>query len=77
LSDTMSLTFYNTSLHKFVEAVVVPCTHCRHYKNVQRGHGASAPREADLLLWTNVAVDTMGPWVLSVQNRIDKTNSTH
>jgi hypothetical protein len=49
---------------KGVEAVVLPC-----YKNVQRGHGATAPREADILPWNHVAVDTIGPWVLNVQNR--------
>jgi hypothetical protein len=63
---------YNPQLHKLVEAVITPCTHCQHYKNVQYGHGASAPRKADLLPWNNVAVDTIGPWVLSVQNRQEK-----
>jgi transposase InsO family protein len=47
----------------------VPCAHCQRYKNVQRGHGATAPWEADILPWSHVAVDTIGPWVLSVQNR--------
>jgi hypothetical protein len=72
LKDTMSLTFYNPNLHNIVEAVVAPCAHCQRYKNVQRGHGATAPREADLLPWSHVAVDTIGPWVLSVQNRHEK-----
>jgi hypothetical protein len=49
--------------------VVLPCAHCQHYKNVQRGHGTTAPREADTLPWNHVAVDTIGPWVLKVQNR--------
>jgi hypothetical protein len=53
----------------FVEAVVAPCAHCQHYKNAQQRHGATSPWEADLLLWSNVPVDTIGPWVLSVQNR--------
>jgi transposase InsO family protein len=69
LTDTMSLTFYNPKLYKVVEAVVAPCAHCQSYKNVQRGHGTTAPREADILLWSHVAVDTIGPWTLSVQNR--------
>jgi Integrase zinc binding domain len=59
LLDTMSLTFCNPQLHKIVEAVVAPCAHCQCYKNVQRGHGATAPREADILLWNHVAVDTV------------------
>jgi Integrase zinc binding domain len=72
LMDTMSMTFYNPQLHKAVEAVVAPCAHCQRYKNVQRGHGATAPREADLMPWSHVAVDTIGPWVLSVQNRHER-----
>jgi RNase H-like domain found in reverse transcriptase len=75
LIDTMSLTFYSLQLYKVVEAVVVPCAHCQRYKNVQRGHGA-APQEADILPWSLVAVDTIGPRVLSVQNRTDMSNST-
>jgi hypothetical protein len=72
LMDTMSMTFYNPQLHKAVEAVVAPCAHCQRYKNVQQGHGATAPREADLMPWSHVAVDTIGPWVLSVQNRHER-----
>jgi Integrase zinc binding domain len=72
LTDTMSLTFYNPQLYKIVEAVVAPCAHCQRYKNVQLGHGATAPQEADLLPWSNVAVDTIRPWVLSVQNRHER-----
>jgi Integrase zinc binding domain len=72
LMDTMSMTFYNPQLHKIVEAVVVPCAHCQRYKNVQQGHGATAPQEADLMPWSHVAVDTIGPWVLSVQNRQER-----
>jgi hypothetical protein len=56
------MTFYNPQLHKVVEAVVAPCAHCQRYKN-----GATAPREADILPWSHVAVDTI--WTLSVQNR--------
>jgi transposase InsO family protein len=63
------MTFYSPLLHKTVEAVVLPCAHCQRYKNFQRGHGASAPREADALPWNHVAVDTIGPWALKVQNR--------
>jgi Integrase zinc binding domain len=72
LTNTMSLTFYNPQLYKFVEAIFAPCAHCQRYKNVQQGHGATAPWEADLLPWSNVAVDTIGPWVLSVQNRHER-----
>jgi Integrase zinc binding domain len=61
LTDTTSLTFYNPELYKVVEAVVAPCALCQRYKNVQQGHGATAPWEADILLWSHVAVDTIRP----------------
>jgi Integrase zinc binding domain len=69
LTDTMSMAFYSPLLRKTVKAVVLPCAHCQHCKNVQRGHGTTAPRETDILPWNHVAVDTIGPWVLTVQNR--------
>jgi Integrase zinc binding domain len=72
LTDTMSMTFYSPLLCKTVEAVVLPCAHFQHYKNVQRGHGTTAPREADILLWNHVAVDNIAPWVLQVQNRQER-----
>jgi Integrase zinc binding domain len=72
LLDTMSMTFYNPVLRKAVEAVVLPCAHCQRYKNVQKGHGATAPREADILPWNHIAVNTIGPWVLQVQNRQER-----
>jgi phage terminase large subunit GpA-like protein len=75
LSDTMSMTFYNPQLHKVVEAVVAICAHCQHYKNVQQGHGATALREADILL-CHVAVDTIGPFG-SCQYRTDMSDSMH
>jgi Integrase core domain len=50
----------------------VPCAHCQRYKNVQQGHSTTAPWEADILLWSHVAVDTIGPWTLSVQNRQER-----
>jgi transposase InsO family protein len=36
------------------------------YKNVQQGHGDTAPGEASILPWSEVAVDTIGPWTLEV-----------
>jgi transposase InsO family protein len=72
LTDTMSMTFYSPLLCKTIEAVVLPCAHCQCYKNVQQGHGTTAPREADILLWNHFAVDTIGPWVIKVQNRQER-----
>jgi transposase InsO family protein len=70
--DTMSVTFYNPKLHSSIEAVIKPCSHCQKYKNVQHGHGETAPRETRLLLWSEVAMDMIGPWTLEVGNRSEK-----
>jgi Integrase zinc binding domain len=72
LTDTMSETFYNPKLCLNVEAVLKPCEHRQKYKNVQRGHGKTAPREAGLLPWSEVAVDMIGPWTLEVSDRKEK-----
>jgi transposase InsO family protein len=45
---------------------------CQKYKNVQRGHGETAPREAGLLPWSEIAVDMIGPWTVEVSNRTEK-----
>jgi Integrase zinc binding domain len=44
LTDTMSETFYNPNLCPRAEAIIKPCEHCQKYKNVQCGHGETAPR---------------------------------
>jgi hypothetical protein len=68
----MSETFYNPKLRPSVEAIIKPCEHCQKYKNVQFGHGETAPREAGLLPWSEIAVDMIGPWTLEVSNRTEK-----
>jgi hypothetical protein len=72
LTDTMSMTFYHSQLRQIVEAVLKPCEQCQKYKNVQRGHGETAPREAGLLPWSEIAVDMIGPWTLQVGDRAEK-----
>ena len=69
LTDTMSMTFYHPKLRDTVEAVLKPCDECQRFKNVQRGHGHTAPREARLLPWSDIAVDLIGPWKLTIGNR--------
>jgi hypothetical protein len=53
----MSATFYNPKLCQGIEAIKKPCEHCQKYKNFQHGHGETAPREAGLLLWSEIAHD--------------------
>jgi transposase InsO family protein len=69
LGDTMSLVYYHPKLRATIEAALTKCRLCQEYKNVQRGHGQLAPREAALLPWSEVAVDLIGPWTLTVSNQ--------
>ena len=66
LDETMSMVFYHPQLRQRIESVIRPCRHCQKYKNVLRGHGQTAPREAGLLPWTEIAVDLIGPWELQM-----------
>jgi transposase InsO family protein len=63
------MTFYHPKLRDTVEAVLKPCDECQRIKNVQRGHGHTAPREARLLPWSDIAVDLIRPWKLTIGNR--------
>ena len=44
------------------------CDLCQRLKNLGRGHGDLASREATLLPWRDVAVDLIGPWELTMGN---------
>jgi hypothetical protein len=46
LEETMSMVFYHPNLRQRVESVIRPCRYCQRFKNVLRGHGHTAPREA-------------------------------
>ena len=50
------------------EEFVSRCDTCQRQKQVLRGHGQTAPREAGLHPWREVAVDTIGPWTLKIGN---------
>jgi hypothetical protein len=68
LYDTISMHFYNRAFKGTVENIVSKCDPCQRSKLVGRGHRQTAPREAALLLWHEVAVDPIGPWELKVGN---------
>jgi transposase InsO family protein len=65
----MAINFYHPKLRNTVEAVLRPCDECQRFKNVQRGHGHTAAREASLLPWSEIAVDLIGPWTLKIGNQ--------
>lgn len=66
LYDTMRQHFYNKLLKNRIEDLVSHCDTCQRYKLVGRGHGQNAPREATIAPWREIAVDTIGPWTLTI-----------
>ena len=66
LYDTMSMHFYNPKLKNKIEDIIGRCDTCQRQKLVGRGHGETAPREAALLPWRDIAVDLIGPWTIEV-----------
>jgi Integrase zinc binding domain len=66
LIDTLSMTFYHPKQRQTVVAMIQKCAVCQLYKNVQQGHGDTAPHAASVIPWSEVAVDTISPWTLEV-----------
>jgi hypothetical protein len=69
LIDTMSMHFYHKRLRSSIEYLVSRCDTCQRQKLVGRVHGEAAPREAAILPWREIAVDTIGPWRLTVMGQ--------
>ena len=70
LHATMAAQFYHRNLRNRCEDVVQKCKTCQTEKQLGRGYGQMAPREAPLVPWREVAVDLIGPWKLEVQNHV-------
>jgi transposase InsO family protein len=66
LADTLRMHCFHPQLQKMCEHVVGKCDPCQRLKNVGRGHGETAAREATTAPWQEVAVDLIGPWTLPV-----------
>jgi transposase InsO family protein len=66
LADTLRMHFYNPRLQWQCQEEVRKCDPCQRHKNVGRGHGETASRDAPLLPWQDVAIDLIGPWTLSI-----------
>jgi transposase InsO family protein len=66
LCDTMALNFHHPALRDRIDSIVSTCDSCQRNKQVNRGHGTTAGREAGTHPWREIAVDTIGPWTLKV-----------
>ena len=67
LRQTMELVFQSPKLRATCEQLTAQCDTCQRAKVPGRGHGHLAPREALLIPWRDVAVDLIGPWMLTWQ----------
>lgn len=66
LKDTLRIHFHNPKLSNAIDEFTSKCDTCQRFKAVGKGHGHTAPKEAPLVPWREVAVDLIGPWSLSV-----------
>lgn len=69
LIDTISTHLYHPMLQERVTHFVSSCPDCQKAKNILRGHGHLAPREASAHPWREVAVDLIGPWSLKIGDK--------
>ena len=69
LYDTMSIHLYNPSLRTKIDDFVSKCDACQKNKQLTRGFGHTASREASAHPWREVHVDLIGPWELTVQGK--------
>jgi transposase InsO family protein len=66
LKDTIRIHLHNPKLSNAIEDFTSKCDTCQRHKTVGRGHGHTAPKEAPLIPWQQLAVDLIGPWILMV-----------
>ena len=70
LHDTISMHFFHKDLRNIIEDIVSQCDACQRFKQAGRGYGKTAPREAVLSPWREIACDLIGPWKLDVGNQL-------
>ena len=68
LISTMSRILYHPQLRERIENYVKNCETCQKHKLQGRGYGHMAPREALVAPWYEIAIDTIGPWEIELQN---------
>ena len=69
LTATISNNFYHPRLSSRCRHLVQTCDTCQRYKLPGRGYGFVAPREAPLLPFSEIAVDLIGPWPITVHGK--------
>lgn len=69
LFETMQKHLHHPDLRIHTSEVVTHCNACQRHKNVLQGHGHTAPREAAMHPWKEVAIGLIGPWKLNFQGQ--------
>jgi hypothetical protein len=68
LFQTISMHFYHPQLHRTISNIVRTCDSCQRYKKPQPGYGQLPIRQVTMQPWSNIAVDLIGPWKITINN---------
>jgi hypothetical protein len=74
MQQTILQHFTWASLRKDVENLVRTCKTCQHYKRQSKKYGKlpAKEQEENILPWSTIAVDTIGPWTIPQPSRSKK-----
>jgi hypothetical protein len=66
---TIKIHFVHPQLHNAVMNTITNCEACQFQKRgSNKGYGQLIPREVNMVIWDTVAVDTIGPWTLTIND---------
>ena len=69
LHASIATHFFHPELKRRITEIVSTCRECQQYKRPGRGYGHLPPREALFQPFTEVAVDSIGPWRVTVNGQ--------
>ena len=70
LSSSIATHFFHPDLDSRVKTFVSTCSDCQMYKCPGHGYGHLAPHEALFQPFTEIAVNTIGPWKVCINNKL-------
>jgi transposase InsO family protein len=72
---TMAHVWYNPRLQARAQQLIKACETCQRNKISSRAYGELPPREATLVPWEEIHVDSIGPWRFRFGNRLIKIDA--
>jgi Reverse transcriptase (RNA-dependent DNA polymerase)./Integrase core domain. len=67
---TIKIHFTHPQLHNTVMNIINNCEACQIQKRgSNRGYGQLIPRKVDMTIWDTIAVDTIGPWTVTINDQ--------